>query len=253
MILTSIFIGPSGSGEDIELPPMVAENIASFKHHHPNLPHKLFSGEDIETFLEAKFPREVQNAYRSLKPFAYKADLARYCILQEMGGVYADLSLFSVRPLPFDGEKPVVFQDLIWSAPWDTSNSLIAAPPRHKALERAIEMVCANVERRYYGPTFLCPTGPALFGQAVAGTCAAEDLVVGMSGVLPRKQLSKEFPDSLLPKAGGAHCLVLCGDPPKLVAIKRKPWHVVGLAELGIADSDDYAARWKNRDVYEPD
>src|SRR5688572_8186862 len=137
MILASIFIGPPGRGEDIELPPIVAENIESFKRHHPKLAHKLFSGEDIEAFLEAKFPREVQDAFHALKPYAYKADLARYCILHELGGVYADLSMFFTRRVPLD-ERPVLFRELIFSAPWDTSTSVIGAPPRHLALERAI-------------------------------------------------------------------------------------------------------------------
>jgi mannosyltransferase OCH1-like enzyme len=245
-ILASIFIGPPGRGEDIELPPMVAENIASLKQHHPQLPHRLFGGEDIAEFLEAKFPREVVDAYNALKPFAYKADLARYCILYEMGGIYADLAYLFVKPLPFDGARPIVFRDLIWSATWDTSNSVIAAPPRHKAFECAIDLVCANVKRRYYGPTFLCPTGPTLFGKALATRCDAEDLIAGNTVVVERKHVQQLVPELDLPKR--VRCLLLDLKP---VALSRKRGEASGIESLGVAGGDDYRTRWEKRAVYE--
>jgi hypothetical protein len=251
VILASIYIGPPGRGEDLALPPLVQENIASLKRHHPGLPHRLFSGEDIGAFLEEKFPREVLNAYNALRPNAYKADLARYCIIHELGGIYADLSFVILRPLPLRDGRPVVFRDLIFSAPWDTSNSLIASPARHKALERAIEMVCANVKSGYYGSTNLCPTGPALFGKALAETCNPEELITGISVATLREQLGKEFPGLALPDAPRAHCLRF--GRKVVIAIKRKRIGVSGLGSLGIAGSDDYAALWNDRAVYEGD
>lgn len=247
MILASIFIGPPGRGEDLELPPMVAENIESFKARHPKLPHYLFSGEDIEAFLEAKFPREVTEAYRSLKPYAYKADLARYCILYELGGAYADLAFHFVRPVPFDGKKPVVFRDLIASAPWDTSTSVFAAPEKHKALARAVDLVCANVRRRYYGPTPQSPTGPAVFGKALAMTCDPDELTLGVSSMLKRDRINAPA-ELALPDP--VHSLML-HEGRAIIAMSRKPKPVRGLGGLGVEGSDDYSARWKNRDVYE--
>jgi hypothetical protein len=247
MILASIFIGPPGRGEDIELPPMVAENIDSLKRHHPNLPHKLFSGEDILAFLEAKFPREVLDAYNTLKPFAYKADLARYCILYEMGGVYADLSMYFTRPVPLDDGRPAVFRELVFSAPWDTGNALIASPPRHRAFGQAIDLVLANVRERYYGTTYLCPTGPTLFGKALAMTCRADDLITGHTVVFRRDQMRGMRPGLALPDP--VRCLGIIEG--KLIAVNRKELKSRGLADLGVRGSDDYAVRWTNRDVYE--
>jgi hypothetical protein len=247
MILASIFIGPPGGGGDLVLPPVVEQNIASLKRHHPGLPHRLFSGDDISDFIEDKFPREVLDAYHALRPYAYKADLARYCILHELGGVYADLAFFFTSALPFDGKRPIVFRDLIFAGPWDTSNSVIVAPPRHKALARAIELVCANVKRSYYGSSYLCPTGPALFGKALAETCETEDLVTGAAAVLKQELLRKQLPDVALPAV--VKCLFLDNNK-RLMAVGRKQRNTRGLGGLGISNSDDYAVRWTNRDVY---
>jgi hypothetical protein len=250
VILASIFIGPPGRGQDLTLPPLIEQNVASLRRHHPALEHKLFSGEDIVRFLGEWYPREVLEAYNALRPYAYKADLARYCILYELGGIYADISHFFAKPLPFDGQNPIVFRDLLHSAPWGTNNSVFAVPPRHKALDQAIKLVCANVARRYYGSTYLCPTGPALFGKAWATTCEAEELVAGDSMVLPRERLQQYLPGLALPQVTGLHALVLAG---KIVAIKRKRRGTGGLGDLGIARSDDYVTRWESRGIYEGD
>jgi hypothetical protein len=247
VILASIFIGPPGRGEDLALPPTVEENIASLKRHHPGLPHRLFSDEDILAFLKAKFPREVLDAYNTLKPYSYKADLARYCILYELGGIYADLAYYFARALPFDGKRTTVFRDLFLSSPWDTNTSVIAAPPRQKALELAIGLVCANVKRRYYGPTPLCPTGPAMFGKALSTACFPEELIVGNSAAYLRGYVGKRLPGVALPETPRLHCLLFGED---IFVVKRKPVRVAGLADLGIANSDDYLDRWQNRDIY---
>lgn len=250
MILASIFIGPPGRGEDLVLPTVVKQNIVSLKLCHPGLPHKLFSGEDIIRFLQERFTDEVLSAYNALRPYAYKADLARYCILYELGGIYADISHFFAKPLPFDGHKPIVFRDLLHGAPWGTNNSVFAVPPRHKALRSAIELLCANVTRRYYGSTYLCPTGPALFGKALAITCETEELTVGDSLVIPRERLQEYVPGLPLPQVKGLHSLMLNGN---VIAIKRKRRGAAGLGDLGVARSDDYVTRWEKREVYEND
>lgn len=247
MILASILIGPSSSGEETILPPLVAENMRSLTARHPDLPHKLFMHDEIVGLIEEHYPREVLDAFNTLRPFAYKADLARYCILHTLGGIYADLSYFLVGPLPFSGSKPVVFRDFLFSAPWDTCVGLIAVPRGHKALARAIEQVCANVKNRYYGPTPLCPTGPALFGKALAATCEPEELVCGQAVAVQEEHLRELVPGVELPAGSAIHCLSLAG---QLLAIKRKPLFSKGLSDLGLSGSDIYQERWDSRAIY---
>jgi mannosyltransferase OCH1-like enzyme len=247
MILASIFITSSSRDGPPDLPPIVRENIASLKQFHPDLPHRLFLKEDIEALLEERFSADVLHAFRSLRPNAYKADLARYCILYEFGGIYADLSYLLVEALPLGGGSPIIFRDFLISSPWDTSIGLIRAPARHKALGRAIELVIANVAKAYYGATCLCPTGPALFGKALAATCEAEELVTGAAFLGDRELLQASFPHHSLPDKEAIHCLRL-GE--RLIAIKRKRMGSPGVADLGLANENLYYEMWSRREIY---
>ncbi|WP_292098072.1 glycosyltransferase, partial [Mesorhizobium sp.] len=70
------------------------------------------------------------SAFRTLRPYSYKADLAKYCLLYEQGGLYADLSYFFLRGVPRADGKLSIFRDFLSSTPWDTSIGVVAAPPR---------------------------------------------------------------------------------------------------------------------------
>lgn len=246
MLLSNVLIA-SGGEADRALPPAVEENVDTFKALHPDLEYRLFLEEDVLELLKDKFTDPVQQAYQSLKPFAYRADLARYCILFEYGGLYADLSYYFVRPVPMPKNIPVVFRGNLVSAPWDTSNGIIYMPPRHKALAQAIKMVCANVQRRYFGATALCPTGPALFGKALATTCEAEEIITGRASLTKREQVQHLVPHMVLPGDDHIHCQSL---KEGLVAVKRKPLASTGLGELGITTGNAYREMWEKRQVY---
>lgn len=247
MLLSSVLITSSDNGENTALPRIIRQNIDSLKAKHPTLAHRLFGESDVVELLEAKFSREVLDAYFALRPYAYRADLARYCILYEFGGLYADLSYYFVSPVPMPGDQAVVFRGNLVSSPWDTSNGIVYAPPRHKALARAIELVCANVNRRYYGLTSLCPTGPALFGKAWATTCEAEEIVTGLAKLAPRDLMKQLQPSLIIPQGNRIHCQFL---KDSLIAVKRKRLLSPGLIELGITSGNLYRELWRNRQVY---
>lgn len=255
MILASILI-TSLEQEETVLPDKIAENIASFKAAHPNLPHHLFTQSSIRQLIRQNFDAEVLSAYDALKPFSYKADLARYCIMYVHGGVYADLSVHFLRPwaprflaaldhrrdnLPGHALRLGLFRDFQSASTWDTAVSLFSSPPGHPSLQLAIRMICENVRRGYYGKNCLCPTGPALFGKAIAMSCHAEDLIVGDSRwIAPRPPLAGLITES-------SHGFVFRS---KLIAVSRKKGGG-SLAELGIQGGNQYARMWAARDVYE--
>ena len=245
--MTSIFLSPSGLADEEPLPPLILENIRSLQKRHPRIPHKLFGQAELTAFIEQKFSSEVVNAFVQLKPLAYKADLARYCVMYEHGGVYADLSYYFLRSLPVDAHRVIVFRDFMWSSPWDTSNGVFSAPPRHRVFETAIQMVCANVRRGYYGNTPLCPTGPALFGKALAMVCEPEDIVTGVAGLVGKDLVARAARNIDLPADEKAHCLILRDG---IVAVKRKRMGSPGLSDFGVAGGSGYSDLWRRRDIY---
>ena len=247
MLSMSILITSEDGGEPRSLPPAIRRNIASLKRAHPDLEHRLFFLPELSRLIRGEFGAEVHAAFETLAPYAYKADLARYCLLHRFGGVYADLSYFLAAPLPLEPGRITVFRDFLWSAPWDTSNALIGAPAGHKAFEVAIERVCANVRNRYYGSTSLCPTGPALFGRALAIACAPEELICGEAKNLEKGMIERMVRGLPLPPDPRIHCLTL---QKKLLALKLRNAGAAGLASLGVAGGNSYAAMWEGRQVY---
>jgi len=179
MKLFSILIADRPAGDLAVLPPAVARNVASFREHHPALPHQLYDQDAIRDFLRGHMEADVAWAFEELMPYAYRADLARLCLLHEFGGAYADLSVFFHAPLPVSSGKLAIFRDRAVHAPWIVSNTIIAAPPGLPAFEAAIRMIVANCRTRYRGASSLCPTGPVLFGKAIAMHCEPEQIHLG--------------------------------------------------------------------------
>ena len=93
MILASILL-TSDEDRRASLPPLIAENIRSFQAAHPGIEHRLFDDAAIRSVIAKNFGKEVLKAYNTLRPFAFKADLARLCILHQFGGIYADLACY---------------------------------------------------------------------------------------------------------------------------------------------------------------
>lgn len=191
MKLFSILISDHPASDGSALPPAIARNIASFREHHPTLPHVLYDQDAIRTFLRTQMEPDVAWAYEELLPYAYRADLARLCLLHEFGGVYADLSVFFHAGLPVESGKMLVFRDRAVDAPWIVSNTIIGAPPRAPALEAAIRMIVANCRRRYRGVSSLCPTGPVLLGKAIALHCEPEQIHLGEASNVSQREAAE--------------------------------------------------------------
>ena len=58
------------------------------KKIYPNEKYHLYCGEEIEEIIKSNFDTDVYKSYQKLKPYACKADLARYCLLYLYGGLY---------------------------------------------------------------------------------------------------------------------------------------------------------------------
>lgn len=255
MILASILITANGN-ENPELPPIVAENIASFKASNPRLPHQLFTTSSIRQLIRQNFDAEVLGAFEKLRPFAYKSDLARYCIMYLHGGIYADLSTYFLggwspdfiasqrrREMSDHKLRLGVFRDFQSASVWDTANGVFSCSPKHRTLLLAIRMVCENVRSEYYGPTNLCPTGPTLFGKAIAMSCSPDDLTVGDSRwIRPSAKLKGIMTDV-------SHGFVF---RDRIVAVQRKRGGAP-LSDIGIIGGNNYSEMWASRGVYASD
>ena len=144
--------------------------------------YRLWNLESVRDFLNEYFPNSVLNALDNLKPYSYKCDLARYCIINHFGGLYADVSVNRLKTFSTEGRDMVIFSDGNSDrTSWKVCNSFFYSKPHNPILSESIEEIISNVSNRYYGhdPHFV--GGPSVFGRAVAKHGKELDLLIGQS------------------------------------------------------------------------
>ncbi|WP_040001022.1 glycosyltransferase family 32 protein, partial [Gluconobacter thailandicus] len=99
------------------LPGLIGFNSKEAQRMHPDAKYILWNNESIEEFIKANFDLSVYETYKSITAFAYKADLARYCILYIMGGMYIDLGIRMMNPWEIPEKKGFsTFKELCFTA-----------------------------------------------------------------------------------------------------------------------------------------
>ncbi|QNJ01761.1 glycosyltransferase family 32 protein [Synechococcus sp. PROS-U-1] len=221
-----------------ELGPIIRHHIEIFKAFHPTCKHILWDNEMARRLITERFENRVIRAYEKLIPSAYKADLARLCILYEFGGIYSDLSILYINTMDhlLKGETKTFMFRLDWN-PGSVHNAIILTKRKAEIIGELILKVVENVESEYYGETELDPTGPEMISKH-----------------LKRRKI-KEF---------GNTKLCLKDIPLQLfysknenqeypIALRYKPTlGAAGLGSLGAKgfEENPYTKAWHNRSVY---
>jgi mannosyltransferase OCH1-like enzyme len=146
------------------LPPLMFQAVKMIKKNNPKFNYFLFDDNDCRNFIKTHFDSTVLNAYDSLIPGAYKADLWRYCVLYIHGGIYLD-----IKYMPMNGFKFINFVEkeywVLDHGEKGIYNALMICKPKNELLLKAIHKIVDNVKKKYYGTSFLEPTGPKLLIQ----------------------------------------------------------------------------------------
>ena len=146
------------------LPPIMHARREKLKQLNPAFTFHLYDDDDCSEFIKKHFTIQVVNAYNSLIPGAYKADLWRCCVLFVNGGIYMDIKLLTVggfKLIQLTTKEHFVRDRL----PNTIYNALIVCKPRNNLLLNSINAIVRNVRIKYYGPSPLDPTGPGLLGK----------------------------------------------------------------------------------------
>lgn len=240
--IAQIFI----SDDHAEPPEVLSRAIASVQQCFADYRYIRYNGESLRAFLEQHFDREVVAAYDKLLPYAYKADLGRYCLLYQQGGWYADISILMRQPVgPVGPDLDLVFffdlgDGVVPSRTlFDVSNSLLYAKPRQAVFEQAIKTVVRHCHEEFYGVSIYCPTGPAVLGSAMASQPRSPRHLSGHLMPLtpnhPRRNLSFVLPDG------------------QILAVFKKGWMPPGEVLFGKREgTNNYADLWAQRRVYAP-
>ena len=147
-----------------DLPPLMKQTVDMIKQNNPRFNHHLFDDNDCRNFIKDNFDSSVLNAFDTLIPGAYKADLWRYCVLYKNGGIYLD-----IKYAPYFGFKFInLTEKEHWVLDMDKNgvyNALIVCKPNNEILLKAINKVVENVRHRFYGTSPLEPTGPLMLAN----------------------------------------------------------------------------------------
>jgi mannosyltransferase OCH1-like enzyme len=174
-------------------------NTRRFLRDNPTFEYRYYSAAHVEDFIRARYGRTMLEVYRSIDP-AYgpaRADLFRYLLLYEEGGVYLDMKSGPTAPL--DGTIRDTDEFLLsnWCegacgrTHWESfvhtgfgeyQQWWIACRPKHPFLRAVIDRCVRNIRGYAYDPndrsTFgklgvLVLTGPIAYTRAIRPLFAA--------------------------------------------------------------------------------
>lgn len=194
--------------------------------------YRMWSLDDARALISDVYRLEVLKAFDILRPFAYKADLARYCIVNHIGGIYIDLSVtdflgFDVGDYEFVGFRDPNSADTSWKV----ANNMFYSTKDSPILQASISECLANVDRRFYGKDPHFPTGPSVLGRAVANHSLESRVQLGSYWWFKRRRNKYTLPGQGVVARGkvGGRCLG-------------------GIS--GILGGNNYNVMWRERTVY---
>jgi len=163
------------------IPDAMRLNSESVQQLYPRAKYYLWSGEQLRIFIGDTFRPAVLRAFDTLRPYSYKCDLARFCLLFAQGGMYLDLAVRLMHEWRIPASCGIAaFSEMYpgmksWTA---TQTSVLWAKPSRPEMETAMEWIVENCEKRYYGQHDHYPTAGALLGRAFAAAMAAKGQTV---------------------------------------------------------------------------
>ena len=149
------------------LPQKMKENFDFIQLSNPDFNVYLYEDDDSRVLIEDYFDEEVLNAYDTLIPGAYKADLWRLCVLYIYGGIYMDMrynmNSNNLRNLLYDEH----FTQDLSSSGHGIYNAFMVCKPGNKFLLDCISKILDNIKKRFYGNNSLYVTGPMMMKEVM--------------------------------------------------------------------------------------
>lgn len=154
-----------------DLPPKMTECVARLTRENPDFEYYLYDNDMCRSFIQKHYDSDVLNAYDSILPGAFKADLWRYCALYETGGIYLDIKFQCVSPFSlydltsqncfireYNHKGTGLYNHIMYTG-------CISSRPKNPIFLKCIQQIVENCRTKYYGPEHTSPTGPYLFAS----------------------------------------------------------------------------------------
>lgn len=157
MPISQIFLSDA---EDQKLSPFLRHATSTVQAAFPKEEHTIYDKETLREFIADNYDLDVLWAYDSLRPYSYKADLGRFCLLNKLGGWYFDIAVRADKTVSIsDRIEFLAFRDIqrFSYTSWACATTVLYSKPDNIALVTAIQMIVKNCHEQYYGITPLCP------------------------------------------------------------------------------------------------
>lgn len=235
-------------GETDEISPPIERCMENVRSYSRGLEYQFFSANRMRTFIAEHYDPLVLRAYDKLKPYAYKADLGRYCLLYFFGGWYVDATVTLSIPLSsikgVESVNHILFRTT--SRPGqqitETQNALMYSRRGSAIFESAIIKIVENCRSEDLGVDFFDPTGPNVLGRAVASMGPVKNAIIGnylpLTPFHPKKNYAFVLPDGTIIAMG-----------------KRTHGNKndKGLELFGATGTNDYKLMYAENDIYNTD
>ncbi|KAL4218729.1 hypothetical protein ACF0H5_021317 [Mactra antiquata] len=148
------------------IPKRYTNMVKSFHKKNPQWTYMFWTYDSGRNLIKEKHPY-ILKVYDGFGNSVKKADMLRYVVLYEYGGIYADLDVLNLRSLDnvtltyacMLSAEPIEHVALLYKTPFILLNGIILCRPRHPFFERVLSnLVTANVTGepiRTTGPLYI--------------------------------------------------------------------------------------------------
>lgn len=231
------------------VPSVIVQHATAFQAANPATTQVYADDEDCASFISMHFPRDLE-AYYSLLPPAFRADVWRLMALYVHGGVYCDVGCVFLRPLGSLLDEADEFVAVVaCDDPRTLYTGFMAAHPRNPVVLAMLQHVLRNVRMRLYGETILDITGPMAVARALKRHLGMPDGVSLHPGVVERqgrriKLVQGVWPDGPTDIENLQFITNLRGD--KVIQNKFSGYYQIVYRDAG----DRYAQAWHDGRVF---
>lgn len=229
----------NSSPTEVQLTDYLLEATSLVKQSFINYEYKIWTLYEAEEFIDCYFHKSVLYSFKSLKPFAYKADLFKYCLLFIEGGWYIDLGVKLLDQKTFskitDVDNLFFRASAGWDPAWNVALSIIYSHPLQEYYLSTINNIldiCMNTNK---GINPLDVTMSS-FGRNIAK--------YNIQGV-------RVIVGNILDQVNSPYKRVYhLKDYGKVAA--RKPGHGAGRLEVhGLRGANNYVQMWNNNNIFD--
>ena len=125
-----------------EFPDRYATLANTWKNHHPDWEYKLWTEKELETF-----DMHNRDLFDQASNYAEKANILRYEILYQFGGLYVDTDFKCLKPFDILNESFEFYCGVeTIRRQVNISNALIGAIPKHPIMEYCVKKIKKNID-----------------------------------------------------------------------------------------------------------